>query len=599
MPDATPYQKADELLKQGRGAEVVADLLRHLRRNPTDMRSMHLLAEAYLAQGDYAKAEYYRLKTIAAFPNEPRFVTRLAAIHFQQKNLNRAIEIMQGAWAKSPGDPVIGPAYCAMLTDQSRLEESLQVCDQTQVTPENRLDLLEIRAGLLHRMGRTEESLEVLRESLRTTESGVSANSAVLLATTILYSSRATPREVLAAHSLFGRLLGESATHAPVKHAPSDDPERRLRIALVSSDFRDHSVAYFAEAILRHLDRARFETWCYHTAPVLDAVTEKLRRLAGRFIVAPSAQPAQLASRIAGDRIDILVELGGLFRGNSLDALVYKPAPVQVTYIGYPATTGVRAIDYRIVDSHTDPAGDPYEAQEFATEKLVRLDPCFLCYTPRAEALAVPPRAHEQTAGTFTFGSFNALPKTNVELLALWAKILEGTPGSRLVLKATGLAHASTRAGMIERLSRAGIPIERVELLRDTPDPADHLRMYHQVDLALDTFPYHGTTTTCEALMMGVPALTLAGPSHTSRVGVSLLRNMQMEDLVATTPDRYVQRAIELGNNPTMLAPHRGPQLRRRMLESPICDGAAYGQRLGEALRTMWRVRCTPRVPIN
>jgi predicted O-linked N-acetylglucosamine transferase (SPINDLY family) len=318
-------------------------------------------------------------------------------------------------------------------------------------------------------------------------------------------------------------------------------------------------------------------------------MTARLRSLADEWKPVSDLPADRLASRIRSDRIDILIETTGMTGGLSLAALAMGCAPVQVTYCGYPNTTGLKSIDWRIVDSVTDPAG----TDQWAAERLMRLDPCFLCYAPPEElGVAVRPRRE----GPIRFGSFNAAVKFNDALIALWSRVLAACPGSELVLKAIALADSAMREDVLRRLAACGVDKSKVRILEPPSAVADHLRMYEQVDIALDAFPYGGTTTTFEALWMGVPVVTLEGTMHPGRVGTSLLTALGMPELIARSADDYVGIAAGLAADSGRVAELRFT-LRKRLIQSPLCDGPAFGARMTAALRSMWRDWCQRQVP--
>jgi protein O-GlcNAc transferase len=264
-----------------------------------------------------------------------------------------------------------------------------------------------------------------------------------------------------------------------------------------------------------------------------------------------------------------------------------KPAPVQVTWLGYPNTTGLKAIDYRLVDAVTDPAG---EADAWASETLVRLKGGFLCYSGLRDG-PEPTSAPYLRTGTVTFGSFNNPAKVSTATFDAWGKLLSRLPHARLILKGISFADAATRALFLDRLGERGVPAERVELLAWHPGPAEHLALYHRVDIALDPFPYNGTTTTCDALWMGVPVITLQGHRHAGRVGASLLTQVGLTDLIANSIEEYVELALALAGNPGRLDALRRT-LRRRMAASTLCDEGAFASKMEAAFRTMWQNWC-------
>ncbi len=396
-----------------------------------------------------------------------------------------------------------------------------------------------------------------------------------------------TPQAIFEEHRRWGQQYAQLPADRPVlPNVPS--PDRRLKIGYVSPDFRSHSVAFFFEPILRMHDRDQFEIACYSEASHVssDATTEHLKGLANHWVDTHRMSDRELDRKIRDDGIDILVDLAGHTANNRLLAMAGHPAPVQITYIGYPATTGLPAMDYRITDAWADPPGQ----ERFYTEELVRLPSGFLCYQPPIDAPEVgpPPVA---SAGHFTFGSFNMLEKTTTEVVARWAQILNAVPESRLVLKAPALADESTRDRYTSLFGRAGVTRERIELLQYLPSRRAHLELYNRIDLALDTFPYNGTTTTCEALWMGVPVLVLEGNRHAARVGVSLMNRLGLTEFVARNDEDYVARAVRFANRPKDLADVRSG-LRARMHTSRMCDAAGFTHDLEAAYRALWRRWC-------
>jgi predicted O-linked N-acetylglucosamine transferase (SPINDLY family) len=295
-----------------------------------------------------------------------------------------------------------------------------------------------------------------------------------------------------------------------------------------------------------------------------------------------------VAQAIRADAPDILIDLAGhTGLDNRLPLFARRLAPVQVTYLGYPNTTGVPAMDYRFTDAIADPVG---EADALATEKLVRFAPTAWCYAPPPEAPPVTPLPCLK-AGYVTFGSFNDLSKITDRALALWSRILQGVPNSRLRLKGRGLGEGAVRTHVNERLTRAGIAAKRVDLLERTADTQQHLALYGEIDVALDTFPYHGTTTTCEALWMGVPVVSQAGNRHVSRVGASLLTAVGHPEWSAANADEYVRIVNDLAGNVEKLAVTR-VRLRDEVAASSLCDARSQSQRFSEALRACWAAWC-------
>ncbi len=295
----------------------------------------------------------------------------------------------------------------------------------------------------------------------------------------------------------------------------------------------------------------------------------------------------QLADLIRQDQIDVLVDLAGHTAGGRLLVFARKPAPVQMTWLGYPNTTGVCTIDYRITDAHADPAGP---ADALHSEELIRLPRTNWVYQPPENG---PARASDRcpAGGPVTFGCFNNFAKVTEPMLALWGQILQAVPGSRLLLKAQGLGSRDTRQRVTDLLSKEGINPERLELRGFDPGHAAHLALYNRVDIALDPFPYHGTTTTCEALWMGVPVITLAGQTHVLRVGVSLVTNLELAELIAASPGAYKTIAVELANDHPRLS-RLHSTLRQRMEQSPLMDAPHFARDIEAVYRQVWRKWC-------
>ncbi len=397
-----------------------------------------------------------------------------------------------------------------------------------------------------------------------------------------LHSLEGVSREQLFAdHVAYGRVVGSPPAPA-LPNAPG--PGRRLRVACLSPDLRTHSVAFFLEPLLAHLDRDQFELCLYHDHFREDEVTARLRSLAvvWRNFVGQPGESVEAAIR--ADAPDILIDLAGhTGMTNRLPLFARRLAPVQVTYLGYPNTTGLPAMDYRFTDGVADPEGD---SDPFATERLVRFAPTAWAYAPPADA-PEPAMPSGPASGFVTFGCFNTPAKITDAVLDLWARILVAVPGSRLCLKGAGLGDPAIRQRYTARLAGFGVGAGSLVFLDRTPDTRAHLACYHGVDIALDTTPYHGTTTTCEALWMGVPVVTLAGDRHMSRVGASLLTAAGHLDWITASPDEYVARAVQLAQDPERLAILR-QELRQDLRRSTLLDHRAQAARFGAALRACW-----------
>lgn len=394
------------------------------------------------------------------------------------------------------------------------------------------------------------------------------------------------------AHAEWGRRFQK--LHAPLEPvpAPAKAPPtatRPLRVGYISPDLFTHSVSYFAEAPISLHRRARVEATVYCCCPRADEKTAHLRARveaaghAWRDVAALSE--AALAERVRRDGIDVLVELTGHTAHNRLGAMAMRPAPVQATWIGYPNSTGLAAIDYRLTDARCDPA----DTRQRFVERLVRLPGCFLCYTPAADLPPVAPLP-ALANGHVTFASFNALAKQTPEVLGVWADILLAVPRSRLILKNKPFACDSVRQRYWQLFETLGVERHRVDLLPLAPGNREHMAQYGLVDVALDPWPYAGTTTTTESLVMGVPCVTLAGACHAHNVGVSLTHAVGLppERWVARTKEEYVDLARAAASDLEALAALRAG-LRDQMLASDMCNGPKFVAQLEDAYDAMWK----------
>lgn len=577
-------QQAVTHAQHGRPDQALALIRRYLTKKPADPDANNLGALLCAQLSNIDQGLFFAQRAEASAPGRADvLVTHAKLLQLSGKSA-QAAEKLERAIAIDPDQPDAHMTLGACLQHTDRLDDALLAMRRAvELRPdhtESRVNL-----GLLHLdRGEAAEAVDTLREATRLEPPSVLPWDTLALA--LNYDHRATPEDTFRAHKRFGELL-ERSVRPFTAHANDPSPERPLRVGYLSRDMRRHSVAYFLQTILAAHDPARVVSYCYSTTLAPDDMTERLRTRAGVWRDAGAMDDLALAEKIRADRIDVLVELSGHFSGHRLPLLAMRPAPVQVTYLGYPATTGLTRIDARLVDAQTDPEPG---ADALATERLVRLDPCFLCYAPPPEAPAPgepvsPPPALR--AGHVTFGSFNDLKKLAPPTLDAWAALLERVPGSRLILKNRGFDTPALRARIESMLGERGVAPERVELIAHIPSMREHLDLYTRIDLALESFPYHGTTTTCEALWMGVPVLTLAGGSHASRVGVSLLSAIGRPELIASDPGDFVERGVALAGDPGRLAELRA-SMRTRMAESALCDAEGFTRRLEDAYHQLF-----------
>jgi len=395
-----------------------------------------------------------------------------------------------------------------------------------------------------------------------------------------MYLPDADPKAVFEEHRKWGI---ETAKKFPASYKfKPRDVGAKLRVGFVSADLCHHPVAHFIEPIFRSYDRSKFEFVAYGDQRKSDAFSERLSKMVDKWSETCSLDDRELSKKIHGDRLDILFELSGHTAYNRLGVFAFKPAPVQVSYLGYAGTTGLPAIDFRLTDIHADPPG---MTEKFYTEKLIRLPECAWCYEPDEFVPDISPSPAERR-GYVTFGCFNNMAKLNTALFETWAEILNRVPNSRLRLKARTLADEGVREELKGCFTSKGIESKRLEFFPHTQKIHEHLTHYQEVDIALDSYPYHGTTTTCEAMWMGVPVVSRAGVTHVSRVGASLLNAVDLRELVCDSRESYISTAVEWASDVGRLAKLR-PTMRERMRMSVLMDGERFFKNFGEALESM------------
>ena len=436
-------------------------------------------------------------------------------------------------------------------------------------------------AGLLLNEGRLDEASELFRRGGELSPDDVNQQSNFLY--TLSYKPHPNVHEIFNWHKQFGqrheRAIAPMQPRARIVGARAD---QRLRIGYVSADFRQHAVAHFIEPVLAAHDSKRFEIFCYYNYSAADAVTGRFEKLAHHWRVIANRSDEDVANMIRADGIDILVDLAGHTPMNRLRVFARKPAPVQVSWIGYSSTTGLTRMDYRITDTVSDPVG---VTDDLYTEKLIRLPDTFSCFQPLANSPDVAALPAKQS-GHITFGSFNNFIKMTPEVLQTWARILQRVPTSILLLKYRSFEAEKIRTLVLAAFAKHGVQPARIHFL-GSDDYHTHLRAYHQVDIALDTFPHNGDTTTCDALWMGVPVVVNTGVNHVGLMGASRLRSVGLDDLVARDNDHYVDIACALANDVPRLEKLRAT-LRETMKASPLMDAPRFTRNLEAAYENMW-----------
>ena len=436
-------------------------------------------------------------------------------------------------------------------------------------------------AVALRNFGQLDESVLALKKALQVRPDHPATISSLLFS--MVYSARVSPDEFFEVARRYGELLEKDT--AP-QYIFSNDKRggRKLRIGYVSADFFFHAVNNFFEPLLMSHDRSNFEIFGYANVQKPDAVTDRLRQGFDHWRDIRGLEPQAAADLIHADQIDILVDMSGHTGDHSLAVFALKPAPVQVSWLGFPATTGLRQIDYRITDIHAEPAG---MTEKYNVEKLFRLPEIFACYKPREGSPDVTLRAPFEDNGYITFGCFNNFAKLSDEVLETWAGILQRIPRSRLLLEIADLD--DYRDDIDQRLRNAGLPLDRVDLEKRRPE--NQFNLYNRIDIALDPFPCNGGTTSMDTLWMGVPFVTLAGEHFVSRMGVTILTNAGLSELITTSKAAYIEKAVSIAScKDDLLRLRRG--LREKFMASPAMNQPSFTRNMEAAYRAMWEEYC-------
>jgi predicted O-linked N-acetylglucosamine transferase (SPINDLY family) len=566
----------------GRLPDAIENYRRALQLHEADPQTHCNLSLALCALAKSAEAATHARRAVELNPRDAEAHNCLGIALCGSKQQAEAAKAFQTAIALRPEFHYY-TGLAAALRDCDRLDEALAAVRRAiELNPRHAEAYMNL-GGILLDLGRADEAVGAYRQAVQLNPQSPATASALLFA---MHFMDDKPKRLAEAHRQWATV---HARGAPRSVATRDmRADRRLRLGYVSPDFRLHSVSFFLDGLLANHDHQRFEIFCYSDVAAPDEVTQRLRLQADHFRDVAGHSNEQLRALIEADGIDVLVDLAGHTAGNRLPVFAMRAAPLQISYLGYPNTTGLKAMDYRITDSHADPPG---MTESLHSERLLRLNPCAWCYAAPDAAQVNPPPA--RSSGAVTFGSFNALSKLSDVTVSLWSRILHEVPDARLFLKARGLANAGARRLTLERFARHGISADRVQLLPFDSSLAAHFLRYHEIDIALDTFPYHGTTTTCEALWMGVPVLTLAGSTHVSRVGVSLLHNAGIPELIASSADEYLALARRLAGDSALRAGIRA-NLRQRVSNSVLCDAAGFARRFEAAMLDAVQRRAKP-----
>lgn len=560
------------LIDQGRYHDAERRARQALAKAPNDDLAPSLLAVALQGQGRDAEAIALFSEMTRRHPDRAVPFVNLGGMLNKAQKYEEALAAIDHAIARDPRMALAWSNKASALAQLNRLEEAVE-CGRraVELDPESLEAHMQL-AYALHYSGRLEDAREEYRTLLAMQPDHLSAWSNLLYS--LSYSGGHTHEQVAAEHIAFGCTLESNIGPVPARRVPPI-AGRKLRVGYVSPDLRSHSVMYFIEGLLKHHDRNAFEVFLYSTTKRHDDATERFRALGHAWRDWRGVDDIEATRQVERDGIDVLVDLAGHTADNTMGVFARRPAPVQVSYLGYPNTTGLSRIDYYLTDRWADPPG---EHDGHFSEKLWRLDRCLLnwrgpTFLPPVGDL--PARRNKHV----TFGSFNNLSKYTPQVIDLWARVLQAVPGSRLLLKAKWFRDRPTRDRFWAAFDRAGAARERIDLHDFSPESDD-------MDIALDPFPYNGATTTCQALWMGLPVVALVGDSHHSRISHSILTSIGLPDLAVATTDEYVALAARLAGDLDHVAELRRT-MRERLRTSPIGDEAGFTRAVEDAWRAM------------
>jgi predicted O-linked N-acetylglucosamine transferase (SPINDLY family) len=588
-----------------------------LQIDPENVNALHLFGVLALQEGRTDLAVDYISQALRLAPNFAEAHDNLGIALREQGRLEEAVASCRQALSYKPDYAEAHNNLGIALRKQGRLLEAVASCRQAltykpdyaeahlnlgdslyaqgnmKAASESCREVLRLQPDLaggynllglvFWAQGKLEESLASYRQATRLRPNSAIAHDNLLYA--MQYCPGMTLADLAEAHAEYQRQHAAPLRSAWKPHDNVRESGKKLRLGLISADFSAHPVGYFLIRALESLDRSEAEIVCYSNRPLADAMTGRFQATAAIWRDVVGLSDAQLAEQVRADRIDILFDLAGHTDGNRLLVFARKPAPIQISWIGYEGTTGLTAIDYILADRHVLPFG----SEPHYVEQVLRMPHGYLCYDPPAMA---PPVGSlpALTNGFTTFGSFNNLAKISPQVVDVWAKILRSVPQSRLILQSRGLGDRTVKDRYTALFTERGVDSRRLDL-RAATAYADYLAGYREVDIALDPFPFAGSTITCEALWMGVPVVTCPGETFASRHTLSHLSNIGITEIIASDLDEYVGIAAALARDLPRLATLRAG-LRPRMAASPLCDGKQFAMDLAALLRVAWRKYC-------
>ena len=574
---------ADLLMKLQRTDDAVSALRRAVTVQPRNFDANFKLGYLLFVKEQPAEAVLFLQAALRSKSNALDARALLVNLYLSQGDLANAVVEAEAALKLRPDWLDLLFDYCLILKRLVRLGEAEAVARRMIEIDRTYVRAYVTLGAVLVSQCRVQEALDVFNDGRRNCADTFDLESPEMFA--LNCKDDISIDDLFARHVDYGRRLEQ--LH-PARFEPFDnvrEPGRRLRIGYVSGDFQYHVVPLFLLPLLEERDRSAFEVYCYSTGDTADGMTERVRDMADVWHNVARKPANEVADLIHQDRIDILVDLAGHSGLPNLRVFAQRPAPVQATWVGYLNTTGLTRIQYRISDNQCDPPG---LTDRYHTEKLVHLPHSQWCYRPFVEVECEREAPFERN-GHVTFGSFNQTVKITSAVRKLWGDILTQVPDSRLVV--VGVIDDRAREDLYRDLENAGVDRSRISTLPYIPIE-EYYRWFGRVDVALDTMPFSGGTTSCDALWMGTPVVTAPGVRSWSRSAASILTTLGLQDWIAASPEDYVRRAVQFARNPSTIAELRR-SLRSRMLESPLMDKRGFTRDMEEAYRHMWKSWCS------
>jgi len=565
--------------EQGKFDEAEASFKKAILLKPEYVDVYYNMGVMLNNQRKFNEAELNYKKALKLKPNHVEAYNNLGNTLNEQGKFDEAEASFKKAISLKPDHVEAYNNLGKTLNDQNKFIEAKKNFDKAIILKNDYTQSYYNLGITLQQLGKIEKAIENYDKAIKLNPhySNAYHNKNLCLNYSSSYSPSYIYKEHLKFEKKFARFNTEQLFDVNLKKKLNE----RLRIGYVSGDFREHSVAYFFKPLLENHNNNIVETFCYYNNTIVDKITKKLMSTCDNWRSIYDIEESKVSNLIKNDKINILVDLSGHTANNRLLTFAQKPAPIQVTWLGYPNTTGLSAIDYRLTDIIADPIND---TDKFYSEKLLRLPNGFQCFQGN-EKVIIKSELLENCRNYITFGSFNNLSKITPQVINVWSKILHLVPKSHLILKCSKIKY--NKDYFLNLFKDEGLTTDRIELFEQTHSNKDHLELYNSIDIGLDPFPYNGATTTCEALWMGVPVISLFGDRHVGRVGASILTNVGLKDFIAEDIDSYIKLAIKVSTNINYLKNIK-KTLRERMQKAPLCDAQSFANDIENTYKKIW-----------